>query len=255
MSTVRRSVARLVPVLVAGLISVPSLLCATTSRASEDVGRINFTLGSKRLTADWELSTPAITGLADTLPPAPASQPALGVEMTWGRKSWPVALAFDVLHSYDDGVQRYPLVNLGVDTVLASSVRRRASTLEIGVGVRRSFPVKDWEPYIGAGGSWVHANVIHEVVDPALGAYGTQVDRESGHDSAFGYWVGGGLLMHFGPRFHLGLSARYSSAKVDLPTSRVVGETPYYHFAQGTSRVDAGGRTVGLAIGWSFPGR
>lgn len=254
MSRIRRSAARIVPILAASFIAIPGLFAATSALA-EDVGMVNFTLGYKRMSTDWELGTPGVSASGDTLAPASASQPGLGVELTWGRKGWPASLAIDVLHSYDDGMQHFPFINLGPDTVFAADARRRASTLEIGVGLRRSFGLKAWEPYIGAGGSWVHANVIHEVTDPAQGSYGALISRETGHDSSFGYWVGGGLLKRFGQRFHLGLTGRYSSAKVDLPSSRVVGESPHYHFTSATSRVDAGGRHIGLVLGWDFPGR
>jgi hypothetical protein len=167
-----------------------------------------------------------------------------------------VWLAFDVMHTYDDGVQSYPPINVGIGIIPRASVRRRASTLELGVGARRQWTVlKSWAPYLGAGGSWVRATVVDDVVDPAQGDFGAVVLSQRGSDSAIGWWVGGGLMRRVGPRFRIGLTARYSSAKVTLPDTRVVGELPYYRFTGVEREVEAGGRHIGLVLGWAFPGR
>lgn len=221
-----------------------------------DVGAVDFTLGYKQLSPDWVVGAPQIGAAGDTLAPDDPSQPGLGIETSWGRQGWPVWLAFDVMHTYDDGVQVYPPINVGIGIIPRAAVRRRASTLELGAGVRRQWTVLNaWAPYLGAGGSWVRATVIDDVIDPAQGDFGTVVLSQRGNDSAIGWWVGGGLMRRVGPRFRFGLTARYTSARVTLPETRVLGELPYYRFTGVQREVEAGGRHIGLVLGWAFPGR
>ncbi|MBI1796060.1 MAG: hypothetical protein HYR74_03300 [Candidatus Eisenbacteria bacterium] len=228
-------------------------LSGVAGAADRPFGSIDFTLGYKHMSSDWMLGTPKITANTDTSAETGPTQPGLGIETTWGRPGWPVSIAFDVMHSYDDGLQHFPLVNLGVDSVYAANVRRRASTLEIGLGVRRAWMMHDWAPYLGAGGNWMHATLIDQVIDPAIGPTGAVVGGQRGHDSAFGYWVGGGLERRVGPRCHIGLTFRVSRAKLDAPDTRVVGEVPHYRFVGTMHQVEAGGTHFGLVMGWAFP--
>src|SRR5262245_17040540 len=78
-----------------------------------DVGSVTLTLGSKGLTPEWYLGAPQVGAAGDTSAPGRAYQPALGVELSWGRAGWPALVAFDVLHSYDDGLQQFPGISLG----------------------------------------------------------------------------------------------------------------------------------------------
>lgn len=266
MSRVPSSAARFVPTILAVL----GILGAGVALAGTDVGSINFTLGSKSIRVrvegeprwrDWYLGAPQTDATGDTLAPG-SSQPALGVELTWGREGWPALVALDVLHSYDDGVQRFP-ANPLLD-IPPADVRRRARTIEIGLGARRAWNVKGLSPYLGAGRSWVRANVIYEMSDPSQGQYGAPGRSIGSHAWAPpGFWVGGGLYRRLGPRFQLGLSGRYSKARLSIPGSTVVGEVgPYvgepgrYSFVPGQgTEVKAGGKHIGLVVGWSFPNR
>jgi opacity protein-like surface antigen len=230
-----------------------ALVAGAAHAADHPLGSIDFTLGSKQLSSDWALGQPSVSTAGDTTIEQHPHQPGLGVETSWGKKGWPVSIALDVMHSYDDGLEQFTAVNLGVDTIKAASARRRASTLEIGVGVRRAWIVKGWSPYVGGGGSWIHATVIDEIIDPSIGPMGGVVGGQRGSDSSFGYWIGGGIVKRVGPRFHLGLTARFSKAKVTLPSTQVVGEVPTYHYTGTPQEVEAGGRHIGFVIGWSFP--
>ncbi len=245
--------------------------------AGTDVGSVNFTLGSKGLTRDWYLGAPIQGAAGDTLSPGRSEQPALGVEMTWGRAGWPALVAFDVLHSYDDGLQRFPAINLGTLVIPPADVRRRARTLEIALGARRSWLVRGFSPYLGVGGAWVWANVSYEMSDPSQAQFGAPGAVLGGHDSALGYWAGGGLYRRLGPRFQIGIGGRYSKAtlKVDslavanpgIPESTVLGRDGGYYFRASDTGfpfrgprgrypdVNAGGRHVWLVVGWSFPER
>ncbi|MEK7824167.1 MAG: hypothetical protein AAB290_03905 [Candidatus Eisenbacteria bacterium] len=272
MSRVPSSAARFVLTIPAML----GVLGAGAASAGKNVGSVNFTLGNKSMTSDslritvdgkrialrppWYLSAPQTGATGDTLPPARPKQPALGVELTWGRAGWPVLVALDVLHSYDDGVQHFPANPLF--RIPPADVRRRARTIEIGLGARRAWNVKGLSPYLGAGGSWVRASVDYEMSDPSQGPYGAPGPSIGGHDSAVGFWVGGGIYRRLGPRFQLGLSGRYSKAKLSIPGSTVVGEVVppdtvgHYRFVPGQgTKVEAGGKHIGLVVGWSFPNR
>jgi len=249
MSRIRSSACRLALT----ILTVLGVFAAGVASAGGAVGSVHFTLGSKRLTSDWYLSEPQVSAAGDTLIPR-GSQPALGLELTWGRQGWPALIAMDVLHSYDDGVQHYPANPLFL--IPPADVRRRARTIELGLGVRRAWTVKGLSPYLGAGGSWVRAHLHYEMSDPSQGPYGAVGPSVGGRHSALGYWVGGGIYRRIGPRLDLGLTGRYSKVQVEFPewSSVQAGQGGYY-FAADPTKVDAGGRHIGLIVGWSFPRR
>lgn len=212
--------------------------------AGTDVGSVHFILGRKSLTNDWNPGPPT----ADTT--ARVGQPALGVELTWGRQGWPVLIALDVLHSYDDGIIHVP----AFFTNPAFDVRQRARTIEIGLGVRRAWTVLGWSPFLGAGGSWVRGNLLVEISDPTAGQFGAPLASARARSSALGYWAGGGIYRRLGPRFQLGLAGRYSKATLPATDVFLDDVTP----AQVIDRIpelDGGGRHVNLVVGWSFPSR
>jgi hypothetical protein len=92
--------------------------------------------------------------------------------------------------------------------------------------------------------------------DPSQGQFGSLGPSVGGSDAAFGYWAGGGVYRRFGPRFQIGLTGRYSKATIDLPGTRVVGESGHYRLVPVTlPGVDAGGKHFGIVVGWSFPNR
>lgn len=223
--------------------------------AASDVGSVRFTLGYKRLSSDWHVGAPEVTAVGDTTVPR-ASQPALGLELTWGRSGWPALVALDVLHSYDDGLQHFQAISLGSLVIPPANVRRRASTLEVGLGLRRPWNVKGLSPYIGAGGSWVRATVMNEMSDPSQNQFGGWGPSNHAQDWGFGYWAGGGVYRRMGPRLQIGLTGRYSKAKLTIPETVVVGENGGYRFVPGDrTTIEAGGTHFGLVAGWSFPAR
>ena len=219
---------------------ISGLLFAAVAFAGSDVGSVNFVLGYKNLSGNRYLE-------ADTgQDPGRVSQPGMGVELTWGRQIWPVQLALDVLHSYDDGIARVP--------ASAYNLRLRASTLEVGLGVRRSWSIGSVTPHIGAGGSWVSGNSLIEVSDPNAGQFGTQTAGARARTSGTGCWAGAGLACRIGPRFQIGLAGRYSetiisSAAIILDN----GELPFTDTR--VPKQDGGKRHINLSVGWAFPGR
>jgi hypothetical protein len=208
--------------------------------AATDVGSVNFILGRKSLSNDWTLGPPT----QDTT--ARVGQPALGVELSWGRQDWPVMVALDILHSYDDGIVRIPRFF----TIPAYDLRLRARTLELGLGARRTFSVLGWSPYLGAGGSWVRGSAVVQVIDPNAGQFGAVTASGNFHTTAFGYWAGGGLIRRMGSRFQIGLEARYSKATLPIKALAVGQDT-----LRSARQFDAGGRHINLVVGWSFPVR
>lgn len=237
------------------LLVATGILAAGTASAAASVGSIQFTAGTKNLTTDWYTGPPKVGAPGDTLDAGRPWQPAVGAELTWGRQGWPVLIALDVMHSYDDGMQRFPFISLGPLVIPRADVWRRARVIEVGLGVRRSVEIKGFSPYLGAGGSWVRASVAYQMIDPTQGQFGTPGASLGGTDTGIGYWAGGGIYRRIGPRFQMGVAARYSKATVTLPEPTVVGENGGYVFGGGVRDVQAGGRHIGLVLGWSFPSR
>jgi hypothetical protein len=218
-------------------------------------GSVNFTLGGRKMSNEWNLSTPTTDTHGDTLHDK-VNQPALGAEVTLGPESWPVQIAADLLYSSDDGVQEYPANNLF--DIPKVQVHKRASTLELALGARRAFPFKWSTPYIGAGFSLFRAQLASEMVDPDAGRWGEQLDAVAEHNWAPGYWFGGGIYRALGPRFQMGLTLRFSKAQMKFTNrGQVVGEQGGYVFVPhtGDDKIDVGGRHIGLVVGWSFPAR
>lgn len=222
------------------LLALTAMIGAGAAFAGTDVGSVNFTLGRKSLHGDWTLGPPA----QDTT--ASVGQPTLGVQLNWGRLGWPAMVAFDVLHSYDDGIVHVPRFF----TIPAYDLRLRARTIEVGLGARRWFNVQGWSPYVGAGGSWVRGNASVEVIDPNAGQFGAVTAGGGFHATAFGYWVGGGLMRRIGPRFQIGLEGRYAKATLPLRAVTIGQDT-----LRSAREFDAGGRHINLVVGWSFPVR
>ena len=222
-------------------------LGATGALASTDVGSINFTAGYKNLTSDWNLDQLQYDVYGQPLPQDRALQPALGLETTWGRKAWPVHVAFDIQNSSDDGLWHVP----AFFTEPAYDLRLRANVLEVGLGARRAFDLKWITPYLGAGGLWARAKVEVDVSDPNSGQFGTPTGHGHARSSSLGYWVGGGLYRRLGPRFQMGVAYRYSKATLDAkPFTVDSGSIPSN---TGFPAVDGGGRTINFIVGWSYP--
>jgi len=225
-------------------------LGAGIARAGTDAGSINFILGYKSLTKDWYLGPPIVTIRGQVLEPGRVNQPTLGVELTWGRQGWPAMIALDLYHSYDDGIFHFP----GFATLPALDRRLRARTLELALGVRRSWNVIGFSPYLGAGGSWIGGQFSVEVSDPYGAPFGELTDAARAREAAFGYWAGGGVYRRIGARFQIGLAGRY--AKATLPAMDLILDGSSPPLVVGTlPELDAGGRNINLVVGWSFPSR
>jgi opacity protein-like surface antigen len=191
--------------------SLVAALCvgpAPAAHAAEDIGSMNFVLGAKLMDTEWsdlELDT----------------QSAMGVEITWARRGWPVWLALDALATFDDA-----RLDLGDGPFVLEG-----ATQEVSLGLRRSVHLWKFYPYLGAGGTLVRGRLFAE--DGA--------DRDQDSAIAFGWWAGGGVVARVGPRWNVGAQVRYSQAKLD--------------FDQVDLELEGGGMQVGLLLGWDWPAR
>ena len=177
-------------------------LAATAARADSQV---NFFLGQKALDGgDWD----------------PVDRQAeLGAVMSFGRETWPIRIAADVLVAGKDGT-------------LAGGVDVKGATFEVASGIRKIWGKKAFHPFAGAGIAIVGARVE---LDNAAGS-------ADDTDAAFGPWIDGGVFWRLGMRFNLGAEVRWSKADVHLDFGDAVGSTD----------VNAGGLHYGLLLGFGW---
>jgi hypothetical protein len=152
------------------------LLVATPSFARTGTGHANFFLGQKALDEDdW--------GPLDR-------QGEIGAEISFGRDSWPVLIAVDLLGSGKKD----------------SSADVEGSTSELDVGVRKIWQAGSVRPYIGGGVALVNGEI-------KIDAFGATFSDD---DNGVGAWVGGGVFWRLKSRFNIGIAARYSKARVNV---------------------------------------
>lgn len=142
-------------------------------------------------------------------------QGALGVEVTFGKESWPVWIAIDYFATADveEDIQVFGFG--GQDIV--------GSTVEFDLGVRKIWGKKKTRPFLGGGVGLIGATL--------------DLDIDDDSDATAGLWINGGVFWRLGSRFNIGGTVRYSDAEVTI-------------FGQD---VQAGGLTYGLLLGWGWP--
>lgn len=122
------------------------------------------------------------------------SQGSVGVISDFGKRSWPVSIAADLLFA---------------GTVHESGVNEdTGGTMEIHLGARKIFTLENssFRPYVGGGVALVSAMLENENA-------GVKVDDD---DSTVGAWVGAGTYYAVTPSFNIGVDVRYSKAEVTL---------------------------------------
>jgi opacity protein-like surface antigen len=122
------------------------------------------------------------------------SQASVGVIADFGKQSWPVSIAADLIFSgtvHESGV-----------------IEDTGGTVETHLGARKIFTLENssFRPYVGGGVALVNAILENENA-------GVTVDDD---DRAFGAWVGAGTYYAVTPSFNIGLDVRYSKAEVTL---------------------------------------
>jgi len=195
-----------------------ALLCgivAAGARPGMAAGNINLFGGVKSL--DQDVWSPV------------ENQPEYGVEMTFGGAGWPVMLALDAMQSSAEEDQ--------------DSLTLTGTTTEVSVGIRKIWEKGRARPFIGGGLAWIDAETEAEAPPPP-GTPGLnffpQVDPGSSateSDSGTGLWGGAGVFWRLGSYFNLGISARFSGAKVTI---------------RGDEE-QAGGLHAGILLGFGWP--
>ncbi|MFV9616399.1 MAG: outer membrane protein [Gammaproteobacteria bacterium] len=122
------------------------------------------------------------------------SQGSIGVISDFGKQSWPVSIAADLIMSgtvHESGAQK--------DT---------GGTVAAHLGARKIFTLENssFRPYVGGGVALIAAGLENENA-------GVKVDDD---DSTVGAWVGAGTYYAVTPSFNIGLDVRYSKAEVTL---------------------------------------
>ena len=122
------------------------------------------------------------------------SQGSVGVISDFGKRSWPVSIAADLLFAgavHESGVNE--------DT---------GGTMEIHLGARKIFTLENssFRPYVGGGAALVSAMLENENA-------GVTIDDD---DTTVGAWVGAGTYYAVTPSFNIGVDVRYSKAEVTL---------------------------------------
>ena len=169
-------------------------------------GNVNLMIGQKSMnSSDW--------GSLD-------NQGELGVLFDYREGNWPVSLAVDFFGSSDSKDWGY-------------GGTHKASTTELCVGVKkiwdfRGSPVK---PFIGGGLAYITGEDKLSGYD-----YNNYYYSDSLNDSAFGFWISGGVYFTLSQHFNLGVIARMSRAKINL----------------GGDNVEAGGEHIGLLLGYHW---
>jgi len=122
------------------------------------------------------------------------SQASVGVISDFGKQSWPVSIAADLLFA---------------GTVHESGVNKdTGGTMEIHLGARKIFTLQNssFRPYVGGGVALVSAMLENENA-------GVVVEDD---DTATGAWVGVGTYYAVTPSFNIGVDVRYSKAEVTI---------------------------------------
>ena len=187
----------------------------------------------------------AVPALAQESPPSPKSAPALavdvnfllgnkvldreewgrqnnqfvtGLETTWRRPSWPVGVAVDAVFANAEKREgRYSEEEI-----------TRSSTLELALGARAVVPFGRLRPFVGAGAEIAQGD--RQIIRRAA-------DDDAAGGGATGVWAGAGVFGRLGKTANLGLSVRWSQARVK---------------ARGFD-ANAGGLVYAIAIGFGIP--
>ena len=122
------------------------------------------------------------------------SQGSVGVISDFGKQSWPVSIAADLIFSgdvHESGANK--------DT---------GGTVATHLGARKIFTLQNssFRPYVGGGVALVVAMLENENA-------GVTVDDD---DRAVGAWVGAGTYYAVTPSFNIGVDVRYSKAEVTI---------------------------------------
>ena len=172
-----------------------AVLAAGATSASAFEGNVNLFLGQKWFEgADWEP--------IDT-------QREPGLLFAFGETRSPIHFALDILHSDDDAT---------ADVAGFGPVDFAGDTTEYCIGVRKVFRrFAITHPHLGAGATLATGDF--EMVFPGVGR--SEVD-----DTAFGWWIDGGVTWRLASHLNLGLEVRYSRFTFEFGNIFLADEVP-----------------------------
>jgi len=197
-----------------------SLIWFNQSEAQESgswTGNINFSLGNKMMDKDdWSIKEEGLDFELDT-------QREAGLNIDFGKKSWPVFISLGYLSSSaDDSLSEEIAVD---DMVIPVTTKFEGSTRELRLGIKKIWePTSTMRPYIGGGLAMINGK--GKVTASAEGISASVSDD----DQAAGFYVNGGIYWTIASHFNLGVDAGYSKAKVTfdkMESDMEVGGTHY----------------------------
>jgi hypothetical protein len=175
-------------------LSAPAAFCA---------GNVLFSLGGRQLEDDAEPFD---------------EQGEFGVNLMYGKETWPVSLSFALLGSYDEQRVSAPF---GLPALLVDA--------ELGIGELAVGVTKVWEkhtharPYLGGGLSFLSARIEATEVTTGL--------SRDADDGTVAPYAEGGVFWRLGKGFNIGLGARllfgaeveFEGVEIDANYSQVHG--------------------------------
>jgi len=136
-----------------------------------------------------------------------------GVVVDLGDRSWPIGFELRFLHSKSDTVFE-PISGLSVNM----------DTTELDLGIRKTWGAASMHPYLTGGLARIDADINF----PGLG---------TASDSAYGFWLAGGIYWVLAEHLVLGLDLMGSSAEADYGSG---------------SNFDIGGGHFHFVLGYHF---
>ena len=165
-----------------------------------------------------------------------------GIHCNLGPEHWPMRPVLGYLHARGSGEYRgagrydLDLAQLGTITESAERGTRTAVIDEIAAGFARMWSWGSLHTGIGAGGSWVRAQVQDQPASTLLRRLGqAPTSPREAAASGYGWWVAATASVAVGATV-IGVEGRYTDAPVTI-----FGE-----------RLQAGGWQLGGSVGWSW---
>ncbi len=190
--------------IIVAMVMLAFVLVVPSAYAEGDwTGNLNFILGQKTMDGDWD----------------PVDEQGLfGINIDFGKRSWPVHMAIDLTGTSTTGTDPFWGDIEG-------------STGEFNLGARKIWEIDSFKPFIGGGLSFMSAEVKFK--DVGFSCDGTTT----------GLWFGGGAYWTLGERFNLGFDLKQSSGKIASEDITCTGGWMM------TDDLEVGGTQMGLLLG------
>ncbi|QFT11485.1 outer membrane protein [Vibrio sp. THAF190c] len=181
------------------LLTTLLLTSSMSTYSAESSSSFKVLLGNKSLASEWDEND---------------GMDSIGFLFTYQPSTLPIGLALDL---YGNGNEEK-----------INGIKTETSVGEANIGLRWQPLATNsvFSPYLGTGISYATAEL--EYVESGT--------KYKAHDSALGYWIGGGVDYIFSEQWTIGVDAKFSKVDVKL---------------NGKER-DAGGLGLGIALGYRF---